>query len=170
MHAAYKDYCWKEGKPVGIGKTSEEASVYYRIISDPYQKWISIELYRKGVFAALLYDSRLLDFRKLHAAEQIAWRKELSKKGEAWIYNEDDRLILRESYTESSCEIYSPHGFFLCRYQLLKKVARVILVDSHSHPVLVQQYRTCEGGEFRELLQEERSPSVGRLAAHTLCD
>jgi len=169
MHAFYRDYRWKEGKPVGLGKISREASLCYRIVSDPYHKWLSIEMYREGQFASLLYDSRLLDFRTLKPAAQVAWRKEPIDHRESWIYNEDDRLILREKYAESACKIYTPHGVYLCHYALFKEEARVILYDSHSHPVMVQQYRTYDRGEFLDLKNEEWSPNAVDSSAQMLC-
>ncbi len=162
----YRNYRWKEGKPVGIGKTSREAPRCFRIVSDPYHKWLSIEMYREGQFAALIYDSHLLDFRKLKPAVQLAWRKEAIDDRESWIYNEDDRLILREKYSESGCAVYSLHGILICRYEFDEHKARVVLFDSHSLPVLVQQYRTFDRGEFIDLIDENRSPSEEYSSAH----
>jgi hypothetical protein len=170
MHAYYRDYQWKEGKPVGIGITPERESLCYRIVSDPYRKWLSIEMYRDGQFEALLYDSRLLDFRKLKPADQVGWRKETAGPQKSWIFNEDDRVVLLEKYSDEGCEIYSPYGFphgaLLCRYVFFKKEARVILFDSHSRPVMTRQYRVYERGEFRDLIREDWSPSGADSTVH----
>lgn len=157
MHHYYRDYGWEEGRPIGIGKITREASLCYRLVSDPYQKWLSIEMYREGQFATLIYDSRLLDFRRLTAQAQAAWRKERIDSRESWIYNEDDRLILKERYSEMACAIYSPHSLLLCRYALLKDEARVVLYDSHHHLVMTQQYRVFADGEFIDLQEENWS-------------
>ena len=104
-------------------------------------------------------DSRLLDFRKLTPTTQAAWRKERINNCESWIYNEDDRLILKERYAESACAIYSLHNVLLCRYVLLKSEARVVLYDSHHHLVMLQQYRAFADGEFIDLQNENWSLS-----------
>ncbi|MCC5832517.1 MAG: hypothetical protein JJU12_05685 [Chlamydiales bacterium] len=164
MHRYYEDYRWQEGRPRGIGKTSRGASLCYRIVSDPYHKWLSIEMYERGLFKELLYDSRLLDFRKLSPTEQLSWRKEPAGLREAWIFNEDDRVILLESYRDGGCEIYSPHGVLLCRYAFLPEEARIVLFDGHSHPVMTRQYRTYEKGEFLDILREDWFPILSESA------
>ena len=152
MHAYYRDYCWKEGSPLGIGKIPREAPLCYRIVSDPYRKWISVEMYQEGRFASLIYD-------------QMAWRKEPAGDLESWIFNEDDRLILLEKYKEEACEIYSPHGILLCRYRFFKEEGRVELFDSGSRPVMTQHYRAYERGEFHDLIKEEWSPKAAATAS-----
>lgn len=168
MYPFFNDYMWRKGKPYGIGKVTSDAPLAYRIVTDPYQKWISIELYRQGDFEALIYDSRLLDFRRLSAHNQIGWRKEAINSDEAWIYNEDDRIILREKVTPSACLIYSLHEILLCRYVFRTEKARVILYDAHSHPVMMQSYRIYEEGEFIDLQKEEWSLSEGNSSAQML--
>ncbi len=156
----FRDYRWREGKPVGIGKTKrEESSSCYRLVSDPYRKWITIEHYLEGRFERLIYDSHLFDFRKLKPEEQIAWRKEILSEDEAYIFNEDDRLILHERYQEGDGSLlYSPHGILIGRYAFLKEAAQVVLYDSSSRPVTVQHFRTYEKGEFLDLLKVDSRP------------
>lgn len=170
MYPFFNDYIWREGKPVGKGIVKSEAALAYRIVMDPYKKWISIEMYKRGHFTTLLYDSRFLDFRKLNAKNQLGWRKTPFGSDESWIYNEEDRLILREKATPSECFIYSLHGVLLCRYALFTEKAQVVLYDAHSHPVMMQSYRTYSRGEFIDLQKEEWSISEGNSSSQRLPD
>lgn len=142
----YKDYQWKGGKPLGLQKTALPADEAYRIVSDPYYKWITIEAYRGAQFAHLVYDSRFLDFRKLTPEAQAAWRRETIKEGEAWIFNEDDRLILREvcHYENEIChavQIYSPYNMLICQYKMEEgPLGPLFLFDSNNRCVMSRTF------------------------------
>lgn len=157
MHHYFRDYLWKDGKPYGVHKTpfSSEA-ILYRLVSDPYQKWITIEIYNKGSFQNILYDSRFLDFRKLTPTNQNAWRRQSVDETEAWIFNEDDRLILKEVclYKEEICrevKIYSPYHLLICCYEMEEGPAGpVSLWDSNGHRVMSRTFDSSKN-KFKEV-------------------
>lgn len=171
MAKYYQDYTWKEGKPRGLPKTSEEPplkGIAYKIVADPYYKRISIEKYQDGSFASIIYDSALFDFRHLKPAEQTAWRKDKVNESDrtviCHIRNQDDRLILIETYTFEhqlcrECRSSTPHGV-LVSVQKIQYVSLgdtfngVTLYDSNDHIVMFKKYKTDEAGEFTELLLE----------------
>ena len=144
MFPFYRDYFWKGGKPFGVQKVDPLTADQrvFRIVSDPYHKWISIETYLGEAFDAIIYDSRFLDFRKLKPTEQIAWRKKSVGEAAAWIFNEDDRVILKEvcCYKEGLCrevKIYSPYQTLICRYVMVDgPLGSLLLYDSQSRPVM----------------------------------
>src|ERR1700761_6362264 len=115
----YRDYVWMGGIPYGIEAIGAESSLCYKIPMDPYRKRISIEKYSYGKFQGVVYDSYLFDFRHLKAAEQLAWQKVIVDVGDenqvSLIRNQDDRLILQETYLFENnlcrqCRATSPHG------------------------------------------------------------
>ncbi len=117
MH--YSDYYWDKGMPVGIGKGLEQS---YRIVHDPYYRWISIEHYLNGVYERTVYDSHLLNFRHINPVEQATWQKIPIKQSEAevicLIRNQDDRaLVLETHYFEGhrcrECHARSVHGILV---------------------------------------------------------
>ena len=95
----FNDYCWKDGLPYGINGSGGPFS--YKIVQDPYRKWVSIEQYSGPKFIKVIYDSRLIDFRKLHPSEQLGWERETYSETEhemvQFIRNQDDRLVYRET-------------------------------------------------------------------------
>ncbi len=140
MHHYYKEYRWQKGKPLGITQTENLSGTTYRIVADPYQKWITLEAYLEGHFQRLIYDSRFLDFRKLTPTDQAAWRKEKISEEEAWIFNEDDRLILHERCSDKEILISSPYGFLVARYELPEGAEGAItLYDSNGHVVIQRE-------------------------------
>ncbi len=144
MFAFYDDYVWKEGKPIGACKILDppEGKAVYRIVADPYRKWISVEAYSGRMFDRVIYDSRFLDFRKLTPTDQAAWRKESIDALNSWIFNEDDRLILKEScvYEEGMCrkiQIFSPYNTLVCLYIMPKGPEETVtLYDSNGRTVM----------------------------------
>jgi hypothetical protein len=169
MSKYYRDYVWKEGIPYGIEAIEPKAPLTYKIAMDPYRKRIAIEKYRNGTFESIVYDSALLDFRHLKPAEQTAWQKVIISENEqkvvAAIYNQDDRLILFETYLFEkkfcrSCLSTSGHGINLsCQkmfYQTLgDSFNGVILFDINEHPATFKRYKEDgDSGEFGELSEE----------------
>lgn len=69
----FGDYYWHDGVPKGRGRGN--SSSLYHIIADPYKKRITLEHFKEGEFVGLLYDSQLLDFRKLHPRYQTGWQR-----------------------------------------------------------------------------------------------
>ncbi len=144
MFSFYEDYVWKEGKPVGIGKIVDplQGQSVYRIVADPYRKWVSVEGYSGKAFDRVIYDSRFLDFRKLTPTHQAAWRKESIDSHNSWIFNEDDRLILKESYMYENevcreVKIFSPYSTLICLYVLPEgPTGPVTLYDGNNRIVM----------------------------------
>lgn len=168
MLKRYKDYLWKEGIPYGTEPTEEEEG--YKIAMDPYRKRISIEKYSQGQFTSIIYDSALFDFRHLKQEAQTAWQKSIVKEDErevvAMIRNQDDRLILIETYAFEGelcrrCVSHSPHGVLVSRQQLYYKALGdafngVILFDANQKPVMRKRYEIDpKSNEFTQLLEEE---------------
>lgn len=169
MTEHYDDYLWKDGIPYGVGKTQDkDRNITYKILMDPYRKHISIEQYGKGAFKKVIYDSQLLDFRKLKPAEQNAWQKEtMAENSEpiSLIRNQDDRIVYMETYTFDNnlcreCRAHSPHGIPLSRQRMYYKELGdtfngVILYDCNDHPVMSKTYEfDVETGEFTDLINE----------------
>ena len=151
MFPFYYDYMWRGGKPSGKGRVDEPISgqMVYRIVADPYRKWISVEAYWGKEFDRIIYDSRFLDFRKLTPTDQAAWRKESINSNDSWIFNEDDRLILKECchYKDGICreiQIFSPYSTLVCRYVMPEgPEGSVVLYDSNERAVMRR-----EGGKW----------------------
>lgn len=186
----YLSYIWKEGIPYGI-QTAEDPytqSLTYKIISDPYHKWISLEEYSKNHYVKTIYDSSLLDFRNLKPAKQHAWQKitlsESDKEVVSVIRDHNDRVILFENYLFEEercreCKTTSPYGNLLSIQKILYQAAGdpfngVILYDSNEKPVMHKKYKIDEAGEFTELLEEnwttidykrKSAPKYRRLAS-----
>ena len=170
MTKYYDDYVWKNGIPYGIRPCEEISLLSYKIAADPYNKRISIEQYRNGSFAAVIYDSALFDFRQLKLGEQLAWQKttisETSTNAVCHIRNQDDRLILVEEYIFEGnrcrkCLTSSPQGIPLSIQEILYKELQdpyngVVLFDANQHPVMLKEYELDENtGEFSNLLNEQ---------------
>lgn len=145
MNSYFVDYHWKDGIPYGLHPTpsSEKEALSYKIIMDPYRKRISIESYLYGAFNKIIYDSFLLDFRKLNPQEQLAWQKETihetPQETISLIRNMEDRIILIEKqfFEEErcrECRIFSMHGIHLSTHRM--SLDEVILYDANEHVVL----------------------------------
>lgn len=170
----YENYIWKNGMPYGIqGKFAQQAPVdgdlYFKIISDPYHKRISIEQYVYLTFSKVIYDSAIFNFRSLNAAEQNAWQKSAISETETsvtcHIRNQDDRLILIESYTFLNskcreCHSFSPHGLPVSIQKMYytslgDTFNGTVLYDSNSHPVMYKKYQLDPlTQEFAEMIEE----------------
>lgn len=163
MH--YKDYRWEKRLPIGLEKCEPEG-ITYRIISDPYKKWVSVEKYSQGTLDRVVYDSHLLDFRHLNPSEQAAWQKIALNTNRCLIRNQDDRALVFETHYFqgercTECHIHSIHGI-LVAIQRMSYTALgdpfdgVTLFDSNEHPVLLKLYKTDEEtGQFTELIEEK---------------
>lgn len=167
--------------PYGIaGKFSQKEpgddDSYYKIISDPYHKRISIERYTQNAFSHVVYDSALFNFKSLTPAEQNAWQKTTVNETDTniicHIRNQDDRLILIEEYSFNNnlclkCHSYSPHGILISIqhmfYQFLKNPFNgTILYDSNQHPVMYKRYEVdLTTHEFTEVIEEQWDMSSG---------
>jgi hypothetical protein len=169
----YASYHWKEGRPYGQKPLPlDEAKVLtevYKLVSDPYHKHISIELYSNGKFVRTIYDSYIFDFRDLKPAAQVGWQKEnLNDSCRSLIRNLDDRLILIESYTFDgefclSCESHSPFGILVSTQKIHYKhrgdcMNAVILYDTEDVPVMFKSYDSGSDGQFTTVLEEVWEP------------
>lgn len=170
MHKCYRNYYWKAGKPYGQELVVPESPLAYKIVTDPYGKRYSIEKYREGQFESVVYDSLLLDFRHLTAANQMAWQRENLKEEETCIVcllrNQEDRAILLETHHFDkgvclSCDICSIHGLSLATQRLYYQSKHhpfdgVVLFDLENRPVMMKTYQVDPlSGEFTTLLTEE---------------
>ena len=174
MTVFFLDYYWKEGKPVGRqAVTLEEASalkiVSYKIVIDPYYKRISVECYLEGKWHSVVYDSFLLDFRKLNERDQLAWQKEvLSSSNDGnevscLIRDQEDRVVVLEKHqlkngVPISCKIFSPHGVLVASQEMHYlswggAFNGVILLDTSGRVVLKKTYAFDEESfQFTDLL------------------
>lgn len=170
MSKFYEEYCWIDGQPYGV-RPVDSAAVAYKIISDPYRKWITVEQYCAGQFSRVIYDSRFLDFRKLHPSEQVGWERErgLETADQAvyYIRNQDDRLVYKETQFFRNdrcmeCHIHSPQGSLLSIHRMSYtdqggEFDGVVLYDAHGRLVMVKKYALDDNGQFAELIEEIRS-------------
>jgi hypothetical protein len=174
----YQSYYWNKGKPYGYGAVDPHAVAYsYKIVPDPYHRRFSIEKYKLGKFDCIIYDSFLLDFRRLASIENTAWTKELleenSSQTRCLLRDPDDRAVLIETYTFEqqrcrSCHIFSIHGLLLAKQQLYYQALQdafngVVLYDIENLPVMRKTYAidaTTE--EFSSLLTEEWNMQNGQ--------
>ena len=171
MNKYYRNYFWKDGIPYGIDAINKETEINdsYKIVMDPYRKRISIEKYTFGEFSKGVYDSALLNFRKLNLVEQLGWQKMLVKENqdsqECIIRDQDDRVLFIETYTFhknycKKCIATSPQGIVLSIQEMFYKILgdkenEVILYDSNRHPVLHKTYNADPvTGEFTTLIKE----------------
>lgn len=171
MITHYQNYFWKNGRPQGQGKvipSDEPLTQSYRIQTDPYHKRYSIELYAGRRLKKVVYDSLLLDFRRLKESEQQGWQRECIRqegaKSSFWIRNQEDRAILREKLEFNGslcrkCRIYGPQGLLLATQTMFYTVLGdawngVLLHDRHQHLVLAKRYLAGDDGVFQELLEE----------------
>ena len=166
MTKYHRDYIWKNGLPYGINPLDESAilktQIAYKIVSDPYHKRNSIEVYQMGGFSKIIYDSALFDFRQLKLGEQIAWQKTVvldnPSKTICHIRNQDDRLLLVEEYFFEAercreCQTFSPQGILISiqkmKYEALNDPYNgVILFDANHHPLMLKKYAIDEKTEL----------------------
>ena len=167
----YRDYRWENGKPVGISAFPElvQGVVSYKIVADPYYKWISIEKYIGTEWNGVVYDSKLFDFRVLKQGNQTAWsRTPLTTENRSLIRDENDRVICIEEYFFREgrcilCNVYSTHGILLSIQKILytdfgDPFNGVALFDREGHSVMNKSYELDpETEEFGELKQEQWS-------------
>jgi hypothetical protein len=122
----YRDYAWKKGSPHGFKRGAHLKGISYRILSDSYQKKVVIERYKNRKFDLCIYDSSLIDFRKLKNQEgkELWYSEELSfKKSDlesALVRDECDRAVVIERYhylegTLVETEIFTPHQILIAR-------------------------------------------------------
>lgn len=179
MDQHYKNYCWRDGIPYGTEKTEILQNKTYRVISDPYRKWISVEQYQSGIFESVVYDSHLFDFRTLKTLNQAAWLKETLSDDEnhvrCLLRDQDDRAVLIEEYSFKKgkcqdCRTLSVHGLPVSYQRILYQengapFNGVILYDANDHIVMEKRYKIDEkSGEFGELLCENwRAPQYEGL-------
>jgi hypothetical protein len=171
----YRDYFWEKGSPRGLEAVEPLPGLKsVKLISDPYHKHLSIEEYTGETFNRLIYDSRLLDFRHLTPAHQMAWQKEKIEETAdqtiCLIRNQDDRLLYREVYHFQEklcreCQIYSLHNLLLSRQKIFyacfgDPFNGIELYDSNSHLVMTKRYAVDEESQFTDLLEENWSPST----------
>ena len=165
----YRDYLWKEGIPYGVQALEENMGKTYKIVSDPYRKWISLEEYIDGNFNRVLYDSSLLDFRKLKPAAHVAWQKvtlkETPDETVCLIRDHNDRVILFEHYLFEKgycriCRVNSSRGSPLSFQKIFRKELGdsfdgVVLYDINERPVVRKTYKiNPDSGEFTDLIEE----------------
>lgn len=176
MFKHFQDYYWKEGKPYGIHPidptqiSPSQTSISYKIVVDPYYKRFSIEKYHFTHFDTIIYDSILLDFRRLTLKDQTAWQREVLKDEENFslslLRNQEDRAILLEElrFEKSYCRMCttrSTHGIPLSVHRMHYTALNdpfngVILYDMNKHPVMMKTYEIDPfSGEFTQLLFEE---------------
>ena len=172
MFPYFSDYFWKGGWPVGKGLLADEAwhscEIAYRIVHDSFQKHVTVEKYANGSFVEVIYDSLLLDFRKLQPERQAVWKKEIisqtATEEKSLIRDETDRILYKELYHFHEgrchvCETRSCHGLLLSRQELSYKnrgdsFDGMILYDTNAHPVMSKQYTLDEEGQFEQVTKE----------------
>ena len=170
MNRHFTNYCWKNGKPYGEGVAESNSAISYKIVADPYYRRFTIEKYRCGKFERLIYDSQLIDFRKLKEESQPNWQRELLLDGELnktfLLRDEEDRALLVETCTMEgglcrSCTLHSTHGFLLSTHQIHYEplgdtFSGVTLHDSENRLVMKKTYQLeLETLEFTDLISEE---------------
>ncbi len=165
MEELFADYIWKQGVPRGTQKKDKTG---FKIVMDPYRKRISIEQYEDTRFVAIIYDSSLLDFRKLTPQDQMVWRRtvieETGTTCVSLIRDAVDRLILIEigSFDRNfctQCEMRSPQGTLLSTHKMHStkrgdSFNGVILYDATLRPVMCKKYEVNEHGDFTILKEE----------------
>lgn len=163
----FRNYYWKDGKPIGAELSAMEGCSY-RIITDPYKKRFSVERYEGESCEEVIYDSNLFDFRHLKVEETDAWQRqcieESPEKRRSLIRNMDERVILiEEAHFQDDCcrecTIYSPHGIWIATQKIFRTSCGdsfdgVTLFDRTHRPVLTKKY-AVEEDVFTTLLCEE---------------
>lgn len=175
--AFWLDYCWKNGKPVGKEPLRSDGSdqPYYKIVIDPYFKRISVEQYKNNFWYSTVYDSLLLDFRKLSEREQLSWQKTIQSSDaenvECVIRDHEDRVICIEKHRLNQslpveCKLYSPLGALLAMQKISYSVKGdafngVTLFDATGRPVREKRYEwDPHAQEFTALLSDQHDFSL----------
>lgn len=157
----FRNYFWKQGKPVGTLPAHSNDEISFKIITDPYRKRFSVEHYALGAFVEIVYDSSLFDFRHLKADECDAWQREYLDDTRSLIRNMDERIILiEENQTPETCKILSSHKVWIATQKTMRKsdgnpFNGFILYDKTDRPILIKHYDVDESGLFTTLLKEE---------------
>lgn len=172
LHSFFRDYFWQTGIPRGRGRlTDEEASrqaFAYKIVDDPYRKRFCIERYQGPRFERVIYDSNLLDFRRLKPVEQQGWQREVVRQTAdeivSLIRNQEERaLYLEHMRFEGSrcrqCQLTTTQGVALSLHIMFYTALNdsfngILFYDTHDHLVLAKRYAVGPTGEFTELLEE----------------
>lgn len=168
MEQHYRDYQWRRGKPQGLQKCLSQTETTYRILHDGYYKRITVEEYCEGQFSKVIYDSSLLDFRKLNQRDQMAWSREIvfdnADRRITLIRDIDDRVILKEEMGFQKdlcveCRLVSPTGFQVGMQKVLYTVLGdpfngVVLYDNIGKTVLEKKYQIDEMNQFTDLISE----------------
>lgn len=172
MHPFYRDYIWKKGVPLGCGRLLDDQILQlpfaYKIVDDPYRKRFSIERYLGAAFDQVIYDSQLLDFRRLKPAEQQGWQREIiqqtANETSCLIRNQEERMLYLEHLRFESqycreCRLSTPQGTPLSIHRLFYTALNdsfdgILLYDNNDHLVLAKRYAVGPTGEFTELLEE----------------
>ena len=165
MYPCCTDYSWSNGRPVPLDSVPLDSLDlrHYRLITDPYGKRTTIELHKDGFLQRCIYDSDLMNFRKLSELEDLDVTRDKIEGG-AVIRNDEDRALWMEYYRFDGdicvgAEIRSPHGSLIGVQDIsYTKLGRpfngVILRDAEAKAVTMKTYRVDEEGEFLELLEE----------------
>jgi hypothetical protein len=162
----YSDYYWEEGRPHGRGPHSDPEGLHFKIVTDPYFKWITVEKYQGDLFDGIVYDSKIFDFRNLKLINQTAWEKVSCGQERCLIRNQDDRIILFEEYVFEGnwcrqCRTTSVHGIPISLQKIYytelgDPVNGVALFDNHNHVVMYKLYDTDpQSGEFQNVVREQ---------------
>lgn len=168
MTKMFREYFWKGGIPYGRGSLENGSERGFKIVMDPYRKRISVEKYAEGKFSSVIYDSALFDFRLLKPEDQLAWHKEMlaesENEGSALIRNQDDRVIVVETYTFEKglcreCLVKTPQGVHVSTQRMYyaslgDAFNGVVLFDINSNPVMYKRYEVDAAGEFSTLIEE----------------
>lgn len=170
MHAPqhFLNYFWKKGRPVGVRPCPLETGESYKILSDPYLKRFSVELYQTGKFTEIVYDSALFDFRLLHAEDLDSWQRNMIEESpettRSFLRNMDDRIVLiEECHFQNNqcvgCTLFSPHGILIAEQKIFKTEFSdpyngVVLFDRTGRPIVIKRYAIDEQGSFATLLEE----------------
>lgn len=178
-------YHWKKGRPKGVEPVRDASShpTTYKVVHDPYFIHITLEKYHFGKFQELIYDSQLLNFRKLNPRDQHAWSREtvqIEKNSTACVIRDvNDRILYLETHYFdgnfcTSCEVKTPHGWLISTHRMyLQKRGDpfngVILYDRNSIPVMKKVYAVSESDEFTDLLQEEWEITLTLLNELVVC-
>lgn len=184
MTQHYRDYFWKNGRPRGKGVTQDLTGETFRIVSDPYFRWITVERYVDSRFERIVYDSQKLNFRKLDPNEQTAWQrvtiKESDAMAECLIRNHDDRVIYIEVHSFEKdvcrkCELHSPNRELLSRHEINYTALGdafdgVTLYDATGRTVMEKRYALSEDGSFEELLSENWEVTPGIMPGGVSAD
>ena len=160
MLPRFNTYFWKDGKPYGLQPNPEGP---FRIIVDPYYKRFSIEFYEKEIFKKILYDSYLFDFRALKDPRQASWIKIPLSPNESLLKNQEDRVVLKETYTFEKerpryCHYTIPQGISVAYHKLSytdfgDPFDGVTLYDMNDVQVMQKKYKLVNG-EFGDIISE----------------